>query len=167
MIFRCLSTMIGRGIQMIDTPPLAHASFLDQTWSCGCLIDNPLCPSWASKRSTMQWPTPQQSYDDCANFSEKLEFVCHMCCTSSMTKVSIVHNLIIQAQMWHMEIDYHYVREFFGNKSLQVQHVPSEQQVADIFAKGLSTNLFYQNHRSLNLIIIKPQWLKGVSEYIE
>ena len=52
-------------------------------------------------------------------------------------------------------MDYHFVREMVAKGGLLVRHVPTQSQVADIFIKGLSIDLFIK-HRS-NLSIISPR----------
>lgn len=42
----------------------------------------------------------------------------------------------------HIELDIHFVREKVALGELRVQHVPTSQQFADIFTKGLSTSTF-------------------------
>ena len=42
----------------------------------------------------------------------------------------------------HVEIDLHFVRERVAIGQVRVLHVPSANQFADIFTKGLPTQLF-------------------------
>ena len=55
----------------------------------------------------------------------------------------------------HIDIDYHFVREMVAKGGLIVRHVPTQSQVADIFTKGLSTDLF-NKHRT-NLSVVSPR----------
>lgn len=49
----------------------------------------------------------------------------------------------------HIELDIHFVREKVAIGEVRVTHVPSTQQLADIFTKGLPTALYTDFRRSL------------------
>jgi hypothetical protein len=51
--------------------------------------------------------------------------------------------------MKHIEIDVHFVREKVALGEIQVLHVPSSHQFADIMTKGLPTALFREFRSSL------------------
>lgn len=53
----------------------------------------------------------------------------------------------------HIKIDRHFFRDLVALGHVQVLHVPSHYQYADIFTKGLSTTLFTDFRSSLNLRI--------------
>lgn len=65
----------------------------------------------------------------------------------------MVENSFIEPRTQHIENDFHFVRELVAKKSLNVTHIPSSNQVADIFTKALSTNTFFRSDgtRALNL----------------
>ncbi|XP_058189325.1 uncharacterized mitochondrial protein AtMg00810-like [Rhododendron vialii] len=44
---------------------------------------------------------------------------------------------------WHIEIDYHFVREKVAAKQVVLKHISSEDQLADVFTKPLSTSRFH------------------------
>ena len=47
----------------------------------------------------------------------------------------------------HMTIRYHFIRQLVEDKELSVSHIPSSDNVADIFTKPLGAVLF-RRHRS-------------------
>ncbi|GKG09941.1 ribonuclease H-like domain-containing protein, partial [Tanacetum coccineum] len=51
----------------------------------------------------------------------------------------------------HIEIDIHFVRDLVALGHIQVLHVPSRYQYADIFTKGLPTALFDEFRSSLSV----------------
>ncbi|GKD21107.1 ribonuclease H-like domain-containing protein [Tanacetum coccineum] len=51
----------------------------------------------------------------------------------------------------HIEIDIHFVRDYVASGQVQVLHVPSGFNFADIFTKGLPTALFIDFRFSLNV----------------
>lgn len=42
----------------------------------------------------------------------------------------------------HVKIDYHFVREQVALKKLEIRHIPTDQQLANIFTKPLTANKF-------------------------
>lgn len=53
----------------------------------------------------------------------------------------------------HIELDIHFVREKVAIGELRVTHVPSAQQLADVFTKGLPSALFNDFRDSLSIIV--------------
>ncbi|GJX48232.1 ribonuclease H-like domain-containing protein [Tanacetum coccineum] len=51
----------------------------------------------------------------------------------------------------HIEIDIHFVRDLVAAGQVRVLHVPSSNQYADIFTKGLPSALFEEFHTSLSV----------------
>lgn len=68
--------------------------------------------------------------------------------------VSVVYlssNPVQHHRTKHVEIDIHFVRERVALGLIRVLHVPSSQQYADIFTKGLPTSLFEEFRNSLSI----------------
>lgn len=63
----------------------------------------------------------------------------------------MTHNPVIQAGTRHMELSFHYLYEFVVNRRLLVNHIPTNQQVADILTRTLTTDTFRHHRSSLNL----------------
>ncbi|KAM1185260.1 hypothetical protein ACFX2G_014887 [Malus domestica] len=60
----------------------------------------------------------------------------------NVSAIALSTNPVFYAKSKHIEIDYHFVRERVTRGDLQVQHVSSTDQSADILTKGLSAPLF-------------------------
>jgi hypothetical protein len=61
-------------------------------------------------------------------------------------------NPVQHQQTKHIEIDIHFVREKVALGQVRVLHVSTTAQFADIFAKGLPTQPFFDIQFSLNVI---------------
>lgn len=53
------------------------------------------------------------------------------------------YNLVIRVWTKHLELDYHFVREIFMRGDLYIQHISSNEQVADMFTKPLPLDSFF------------------------
>ena len=62
---------------------------------------------------------------------------------------------MFHAKTKHIEIDYHFVRERVAQKLLDVQFVPTEDQVADGFTKPLQVRQLQAFKRNLNLDMLR------------
>ncbi|CAH9116940.1 unnamed protein product [Cuscuta epithymum] len=69
-------------------------------------------------------------------------------------------NPIQHARNKHISIDYHFVRERVSHGDMYVRYVPTQFQLADIFTKCLSPQLFIFLRD--NLRIVSPAQLEGV-----
>ena len=52
----------------------------------------------------------------------------------------------------HIELDLHFIREHVSRKELQINHVPSCDQVADILTKPLAFDQFHYLRSKLNVL---------------
>ncbi|TYI90226.1 hypothetical protein E1A91_D03G106700v1 [Gossypium mustelinum] len=72
-------------------------------------------------------------------------------CDNSST-VSVVENPTHHTKMKHVEIDHHFIREKILAGQLQVNFVPSAQQIADVLTKPVTPKLFSSFRHALRVL---------------
>ncbi|KAM1950976.1 hypothetical protein ACFX15_005640 [Malus domestica] len=75
----------------------------------------------------------------------------------NISAIALSTNPVFHDKSKHIEIDYHFVRKRVTRGDLQVQHVSSADQSADILTKGLSAPLFQQHCANLMLSALEHQ----------
>ena len=66
--------------------------------------------------------------------------------------VCLAENPIFHARTKHIEIHYHFIREKVLQGDIQMKLTPTEEQIADIFTKGLSISKFEEMRMQLGMI---------------
>ncbi|PKU81182.1 putative mitochondrial protein [Dendrobium catenatum] len=61
----------------------------------------------------------------------------------NVSSIALANNPVFHARTKHIEIDFHFVRECIKNATLQVHHIHSTDQIADLFTKALSLQRFH------------------------
>ncbi|KAG7537199.1 hypothetical protein ISN44_As13g011190 [Arabidopsis suecica] len=130
---------------------------------CVFLGDNLI--SWSSKRQhTVSRSSAEAEYRGVANAVAELTWLRNLFLEMRfpLQKASVVFcdnvsavylssNPVQHQRTKHVEIDIHFVRERVALGQIKVFHIPSPQQYADIFTKGLPTSMFNDFRSSLSI----------------
>ena len=56
--------------------------------------------------------------------------------------ISLSKNIVQHSKAKHIPIKYHYLRDQAANKNIKLEYIPTQEQVADIFTKPFSRDVF-------------------------
>ncbi|KAF5470623.1 hypothetical protein F2P56_011125 [Juglans regia] len=74
-------------------------------------------------------------------------------------------NPVLHSITKHVDLDYHFVREWVDAKTLQVSFISSNDQIADILTKPLSAVRFQQLRSSLTITSVPLDSWEGIKGY--
>ncbi|XP_028098424.1 uncharacterized protein LOC114298117 [Camellia sinensis] len=163
-LLRYLKGTLGYGLQFSPGPLTLHA-FSDSDWAGNsldrrsttgfCVFLGPNLVSWSTKKQpTVARSSTEAEYRALAHTAAELSWLgmllsnLHYFSSSptlwcdNISAISLSSNLVFHARTKHIEVDYHYVRERVAAKQLTICHIPTSDQVADIFTNPLSISCF-------------------------
>jgi hypothetical protein len=111
---------------------------------------------WSSKKqSTVVGSSTEAEYVACYSATHdlvwlnqlltELGFQNHQSITlycDNLPAIKLIKNPVAHQRTRHIDIKYHYVREKYKHKIIDVQHIPTAEQIADIFTKPLTGSTF-------------------------
>ncbi|PKU70208.1 Retrovirus-related Pol polyprotein from transposon TNT 1-94 [Dendrobium catenatum] len=90
-----------------------------------------------------------------AEFDAALDKPTTLWCDNTST-LALANNPVFHARTKHIEIDYHFIRERILSKEIDVQHINSTDQPADILTKPLSLSRFTMLRNKLTVQPLEP-----------
>ena len=69
--------------------------------------------------------------------------------------IKIAHNPVQHSKTKHIQIHHHFVRDHVLKGDISIEHVKTEEQLADIFTKPLDEKIFSSHRNLLNLFSSK------------
>ncbi|XP_019091092.1 PREDICTED: uncharacterized protein LOC109128703 [Camelina sativa] len=184
-ILRYLRGTSKMGLHLYKNSPLHLVSYSDSDYA-GCkdtrrstfgfcvLLDTNIV-SWSAKRQpTVSRSSTEAEYHALASTASELTWTASVLRDLSISQsyaallhydnLSAVHlsaNPVLHNRSKHFDIDYHYVREQVALGLLEVQHIPAELQLADIFTKSLPRPSFQRLRHKLNVRLPPTLSLRG------
>ena len=86
------------------------------------------------------------------NISNKEKFYLF---TDSLSAIGLANNPEHHAKTKHIDIQYHFVREHVTNNTIQLSHISTKEQLADMLTKALSGPTFKYLVKQMNLRAIE------------
>jgi len=74
--------------------------------------------------------------------------------------IALARNPVFHDRRKHIDIRFHYLRDYIANKKVKVKNVKTQNQVADIFTKSLKYDVFIKIKDVLG--VMKKSSLRGV-----
>eukprot|EP00268_Persea_americana_P025822 TRINITY_DN25195_c0_g2_i1.p1 TRINITY_DN25195_c0_g2~~TRINITY_DN25195_c0_g2_i1.p1 ORF type:complete len:278 (+),score=33.22 TRINITY_DN25195_c0_g2_i1:2074-2907(+) len=154
-ILRYIKGTLSYGVQF-KRGPLQLTAFSDVDWA-GIFVFLGCYPvSWsAKKQSTVARSSAEAEYRSLAHTAAELSWICMLLrdlrvflpsrlilWCDNISASSLAANPVFHARTKHVEADYHFVREKVLQKTMEVRYVNTQDQLADIFTKGLHPRRF-------------------------
>ena len=75
--------------------------------------------------------------------------------------VLLAANPILHSRSKHFELDLHFVRDHVAKGHVQISHIPSDVQLADIFTRAVSSSEFHLFRSKLSIQDCSQLSLRG------
>ena len=73
----------------------------------------------------------------------------------NMSAINISKNPVQHSRTKHIDIRHHYIRDLVEDKVITLEHVATEEQVADIFTTALDANQFEKLRGKLGICLLE------------
>ncbi|GAU28735.1 hypothetical protein TSUD_372430 [Trifolium subterraneum] len=158
-VLRYLKSTISHGLHLVKTTNLNVTAFCDADWG-GDTIDRkstgayivylgPNVISWSCKKqSTVARSSTEDEYRTIATTTAEILWLRQLLhelgldlnqpptiFSDNIGATYLCANPVFHSRMKHLAIDYHFVRDLVAANQLQVSHVPSSHQLADLLTK--------------------------------
>ncbi|OIT04500.1 putative mitochondrial protein, partial [Nicotiana attenuata] len=165
-IFRFLKGTHSHGLQLCKQSSVSLTIFSNSDWAgCAatcrstsgfCIFLGSNLISWSTKKQpTVSRSSTEAEYRALAVATAEAKWIQFILrdlgiylCTPILAKcdnigaIHLAHNPVFHSRSKHVALDYHFIREKINQGDLTVSHVPTSQQLADIFTKAVSAAKF-------------------------
>ncbi|KAG8499008.1 hypothetical protein CXB51_005388 [Gossypium anomalum] len=174
-ILRYLQGTLDYGLQFSPSSKFLLEGFSDASWGsdtddcrsisgfCIFLGGNPV--SWSSrKQQVVSRSTAEAEYRSLAHVTAEMVWIQSLLSELSAPKtkalvwcdsvaaVAVAGNPVMHSKFKHIELDLFFVREKVANGVLQVGHISSQDQIADVLTKPLSEGMFTKFRTQLQVV---------------
>lgn len=177
-ILRYLKGTLHHGLVLKRSPNLSLTGFSDADWGGDpddrrsitgyCVFLGANAITWSSKKqTTVSRSSTEAEYRSLANLTTEVIWIQTLLqelrvplpqkptlWCDNLSTVALSANPVFHSRSKHFELDLHFVRERVIDRRIEVNHVPSYEQVADILTKPLSLDNFLKFRKKLT---IEPQ----------
>lgn len=70
---------------------------------------------------------------------------------------SFQKNLVFHVKCKNIEVNYHFLRDLVGDGTVELQHLGTKEQVADIFTKPLHRDVFVKLRKRLGICSLEDK----------
>ena len=133
----------------------------------GCFyLDNNLISWFSKKQNSISLSTTEAEYIAAGSCCTQLLWMKQMLedysivqntlivyCDNTST-INISKNLVQHSRTKHIDIRHHFIRELVENKSVVIEHVATDKQLANIFTKALDSSKFISLRKALGICIV-------------
>ncbi|KAM1256948.1 hypothetical protein EV1_030743 [Malus domestica] len=121
--------------------------------------------SWCSKRQpTVSLSTTEAEYRAAAmaaqenawlvqlmsDLHQPVDYSVPLYC-DNQSAIRLAENPVFHARTKHVEVHYHFIREKVLQEDIEIRQINTDDQIADLFTKGLSTGKFEKFRRQLSM----------------
>lgn len=175
-VLQYLQHTSSRGLQIRKSSSLQLTTYSDADWaSCPddrkstlgfCIYLGPNLLSWSTKKQhVVSRSSTEAEYRSLATASAELcwfrslfselrlpQLHAPILCCDNLSTIALAKNPVLHARTKHVEIDLYFVHDMVQEGYLHLQHVPSQDQIADLLTKPLSHDRFCLLRNKLNVV---------------
>ena len=82
---------------------------------------------------------------------QKVDYAVPLLC-DNQSAIRLAENPVFHARTKHVEVHYHFIRERVLMEEIKMQQIKTNDEVADIFTKGLSAGKYEDFRCQLNMV---------------